>query len=184
MAVYDLPTSVTIGGREYEVRSDFRAILDVMEVMADADLTDEERGGIALTIFYPDVETIPQEDLEDAAERLMWFVRGGDGREPGGRRIRLMDWSQDFQLVVAPVNRVLGLECRAQPYLHWWTFLNAYYEIGDCLFAQVVAIRKKLKTGKKLDKQEREFYRDNHAMVDLKTRETAAEAETFDAWLS
>lgn len=182
MASYDLPTSLEIGGEEYAIRSDYRAILDVMEVLADAELTDNERGAIALTIFYTDVDDIPQEDLEEAAARMMWFIGGGQDQQ-GGRRMRLMDWTQDFQLVVAPVNRVLGFECRAVEYLHWWTFLNAYYEIGDCLFAQVTAIRKKLKTGKKLDKAEREFYRDNHAMVDLKTKETTEETETFDHWI-
>lgn len=183
MASYDLPKTVTVGGSEYAIRSDYRAVLDVMEVLTDPELTDEERGGMALTIFYPDIEDMPKGDLEEAADRLMWFIRGGDDHEHGRKGPRLMDWSQDFQLVAAPVNRVLGFEVRACEYLHWWTFLSAYYEIGDCLFAQVVAIRKKLREGKKLDKQERKFYRDNRAMIELKTHESAEEAELFDQWI-
>ncbi len=182
MASYDLPTSLEIGGKEYAIRSDYRAILDVMDVLSDAELDDNGRGALALTVFYTDVNDIPRADLEEAVQRMMWFIGGGQ-EQKGGRRLRLMDWSQDFHLIVAPVNKVLGYECRAVDYLHWWTFLSAYYEIGDCTFAQVVSVRKKLKTGKKLDKQEREFYRDNHAMVDLKAKETAEETETFDHWI-
>lgn len=56
---------------------------------------------------------------------------------------KLVDWGQDFKLIVAPVNRILGLEARAEKYLHWWSFISAYYEIGECLFAQVIRIRRK-----------------------------------------
>ena len=35
---YDLPKSIEIGGEEYAIRSDFRAILDVMEILNDADI--------------------------------------------------------------------------------------------------------------------------------------------------
>jgi len=50
------------------------------------------------------------------------------------RKAKLADWEQDFPLIVNPVNRVLGYEVRDCEYCHWWTFLSAYYEIGDCLF--------------------------------------------------
>jgi len=60
--------------------------------------------------------------------------------------------------------------------------LSYYMEIGDCLFAQVVAIRDKKARGKPLDKQEREFYRRNRKMVDLKTTYTEAEQNLLAAW--
>lgn len=183
MPGYELPESVTVGGTERAIRSDYRAALDVIGVLNDPDLSDEERGGLALEIFYPEYWQMHPRDMREAGERLMWFLRGGTDEKVAGRRPRLMDWGQDFQLVVAPVNRVLGREIRAAGHLHWWTFLSAYYEIGDCMFAQVVAIRKKLREGGKLDKQERKFYRDNRAIVELRTRESAEEAELFDQWI-
>ena len=182
-AGYDLPETVDVGGTERAIRSDYRAALDIITVLNDGELTDAERGAICLAIFYEDPDSIPRADMEEAGQRLMWFLRGGDEKDHGRRGPRLMDWGQDFRLVVAPVNRVLGFEVRACEHLHWWTFLSAYYEIGDCLFAQVVAIRRKQKEGKKLDEQERRFYRDNRAIVDLKTRESAEEAELFDQWI-
>lgn len=196
MGGYDLPSSVEIGGRDYDIRSDFRAVLDVMQVMADPELGNEERAAIALSIFYPEADEIPQGDLEEAIDRMVWFVDGGEEPEARtakaqGPRPRVMDWEQDFPLIIAPVNRVLGYEARAVPYdyeaneggLHWWTFLAAYYEIGDCLFAQVVGIRKKRIAGKKLDKTDEQFYRDNRKLVDLKRRETAAEHELIRDWI-
>ena len=183
MPAYDLPETVEVGGTELAIRSDFRAALDVITVLNDAELTDAERGAIALAIFYEDPDSIPRDGMQEAGDRLMWFLRGGEDRDRGRRGPRLMDWEQDLRLVVAPVNRVLGFEARACGHLHWWTFLSAYYEIGDCLFAQVVAIRRKQREGRKLDDQERKFYRDNREIVDLRTRESAEEAELFDQWI-
>ena len=185
MGGYELPTSATIGGREYDIHSDYRAALDVMRVMADPEISDGERAVTALAVFYPDFEAIPQGDLQDAVNFMYWFV-GGGGDGSGKRqkkRPRLMDWQQDFPLLVAPINHVLGYEVRSVEYLHWWSFLAAYQEIGDCTFAQVVAIRKKKSQGKKLDKQERQFYSDNRELVDLRVKRTEAEKEILDEWI-
>ena len=94
-----------------------------------------------------------------------------------------MDWSQDFRYIAAPINRVLGKEIREMEYLHWWTFISAYYEIGDCLFAQIVRIRSLKAKGKPLDKTDQEWYRDNRELVDLKTSFTEAEDAVVNAWL-
>ena len=47
-----------------------------------------------------------------------------------------MDGEQDFPFIVGPVNRVLGKEIQSLKYLHWWSFLSAYTEIGDCTFVE------------------------------------------------
>ena len=183
MPAYDLPKSLEVGGAEYAIRSDYRAVLDIMEIMADPDLEEGERSALSLFVFYPDFDRIPTDDLQEAVDRMLWFVGGGEEDGTGGRKARVMDWSQDFPLIAAPVNRVLGYEVRACEYLHWWSFLSAYYEIGDCLFAQVVSIRRKQREGKKLDQAERKFYRENRGMVDLRKRESEADAEVFAEWI-
>ena len=81
-----------------------------------------------------------------------------------------MDWEQDISLIIPPVNKVLGQEIRAMEYLHWWTFLGAYMEIGECTFNTFVGIRDKKIKGKKLDKWEEEIYRNNYKKIDLKKR--------------
>lgn len=93
-----------------------------------------------------------------------------------------MNWEKDFPLIVGPVNRVLGREIRDETPIHWWTFLSAYYEIGDCLFAQVVRIRDKKARGKKLDNQEKEFYKRNREIIDIKTQYSSSENELLKMW--
>ena len=52
-------------------------------------------------------------------------------------------------------------------YCHWWTFVAAYMEIGECTFQTIVGIRNKKQKGKRLDDWEREFYRANRDKIDL-----------------
>ena len=181
MSAWDLPESVVVGGSEHPVRSDYRAVLDVLTILEDLDLSDAERGALALEVFYEDFDDIDPSDYKEAAERLMWFVGGGDAPAKAPSR-KLADWKQDFPIIIGPVNRVLGYEAREVEHLHWWTFLAAYMEVGDCLFAQVVSIRKKKSRGKRLEKHEEAFYRENRSLVDFQTEHTEAEEELISAW--
>ena len=199
MPFYDLPTTAEVGGLELPVRSDYRAALDLIQVMGDPELEDHERALLVMELFYDSWEEqvgfddegnpimvehgwweIAEDDYQEAVNRAFWFV--GGGKAPGKKKPKLMDWEQDFPLIAAPVNRVLGFEVRAVPYMHWWTFLAAYNEIGDCLFAQVVGIRKKKAKGKKLDKSDEAFYRENADIVNFKVRTSSEEEAVFDEW--
>lgn len=180
--IYDLPTSLEIGGKEYEIRSDYRAALDICVALSDPDLEDGEKAIVALTILYPAFEDMPSTDYKEALDRLFWFINSGE-EDDGKKAPKLMDWEQDFKLLVAPVNRVIGREVRTIEYLHWWTFLSAYMEIGgDCTFAQVVSIRDKQARHKTLDKSEKEWLRRNRGLVEFKRKYTEAEESLLKEW--
>ena len=183
MSTWDLPTTAEINGREFAIRSDYRAALDALDALGDPGISDAERGALLLAIVFPDHDELGPGDVEAARDFALWFLRGGEAghRQPPRR---LADWRQDFPIIVGPVNRVLGYECRAAEHLHWWTFLAAYCEIGDCLFAQVVAIRKKLAEGRKLKDYERRFYREHRDLVELRREEGETERELFEQWTS
>ena len=180
---YELPTSVTVNGREYAIRSDYRVVLDIISALSDPELDNENKALETLDCFYPDFLDMPAEDYTEALKQCTSFINGGETEESAKRQPKLMDWQQDFPLIVAPVNRILGEEIRAMKYLHWYTFLAAYQEIGDCTFAQVVGIRRKKLKGKKLDAAEREFYQQNRKLVDFKRTYTAAENEAVGKWV-
>lgn len=183
--IYDLPTSLEIGGQEYAIRSDYRAILDICVVLNDPELPEWRRIYDAMYIFYPDYEDIPAEDQDEAVKKCFWFINGGKDEDATARKSpQLVSWEQDFPLIVGPVNRVIGKEVRAVEYLHWWTFLSAYMEIGgDCTFAQVVGIRDKKARGKPLDKSEKEWLRRNRDLVDIKKKYTSTEDKMIDGWI-
>ena len=180
--IYSLPTSVEVNGTEYAIQSDYRAVLDILTALSDGDLDEQDKAEAALTIFYPEFSSMPASDYQEALNQCFRFIDHGQETKTQGKQPAVMSWEQDFDMIISPVNRIAGCEVRSLPYLHWWSFLSYYMEIGDCLFAQVVAIRDKKARGKPLDKQEREFYRRNREMVDLKTTYTEAEQNLLAAW--
>lgn len=179
--IYELPTSVEVCGTNYEIRSDFRAILDIFSVLSDPDLTDQEKAIGTLGIFYPAFPTMPEEHMREGMETCFSFINCGNVERE--KSPKLMDWEQDFQYLIAPINRVAGTEVRSLAYLHWWTFLSYYYEIGDCFFAQIVRIRDLKMKGKLKDKLDKEFYRKNKAAVDIKTRYSEVEEDIIRKWI-
>lgn len=178
---WGLPTSVEVCGGMYDVRSDFRVVLDILAAASDPELDGQEKALVALAAFYEDFDSMPVECYEDALRACFRFMNG-DMEESQRNAPRLVDWEQDYPLMIAPINRVLGYEARGVEYMHWWTYLAAYYEIGDCTFAQVVRVRDLLARGKSLDKMDREWYRKHRGLVDFKTRYTSAEQEFFKEW--
>lgn len=188
---WGLPTTVQVQGVIYDIRTDYRCVLDICAALGDPELDKQEKAFAALTIFYPEFDDMPSEHYEDALKQIFLFINGGKAEEDAKKKMpRLVDWEQDYPLIIAPVNKVLGQEIRAIPYdaesniggLHWFTFLAAYQEIGDCTFAQVVRIRDHLARGKPLDKQDREWYRRNRELVDFKAKYTSAEEELLKEW--
>lgn len=186
---YGLPKRLEVGGEMFDIRYDYRVIMDIFEALNDYELNDEDRALAVLQMFYVDFENLL--DYEEAVKQMFWFINGGKTEEPTGKKQKqLVVWEKDFSYIVAPVNRVLGTEIRGTEYdmesntggLHWWTFLSAYLEIGDCLFAQIVRIRDKLARKKQLDKSEKEFYRKNRDIIDIKTHYTEAENDLLKMW--
>lgn len=175
MSAWELPTTATVGGIEYEIRSDYRAVLDILAAFMDPELPEQWKTLVMIKIMFPGWENISQEHLQEAADKAAEFIdagMAGDEKSP-----RLMDWEQDAGILVPAINRVAGQEIRALPYLHWWTFLGYYMEIGESIFSQVLAIRKKKIKKKKLEKWESDFYRENKKIIDLKKKETRSEEE-------
>ena len=107
----------------------------------------------------------------------VWFLDGGMVHEDSNynKSKKIIDWEQDEQMIFSAVNKVAGKETRAVEYIHWWTFLGYFNEVGEGLLSTVISIRQKKNKGKKLEKYEQDFYRENKSLIDIKTRLSAEE---------
>ena len=181
-SAWEFPTSLNIGGVEYEIRTDYRAVLDLLTALNDPELVDDDeritaymQSQVILQIMFPDCDSIPPEHIQEALNKVVEFIDMGIVEER--KKPKTMDWEQDAPILIPAINRVLNTEIRAQKYIHWWTFLGAYMEIGDSLFSNVVHIRQKKAKGKKLEKWEQEFYNANKSLIDFKQKDQRSQEE-------
>ena len=185
MTGYTLQTSVCAGGVEYPIRTDFRAVLDVLCAMNDPELDGRAKTAVLVEIMFPNWQDIPIEHIEECCKQACDFIDCGN-RDDGKPHPKMIDWEQDADLIVPAINRVTGKEIRSVDYMHWWTFWGAYMEIGDCLLSNVLNIRDKKARHKKMEKHEQEFYRENKHLVDFKHKESEEEKaarENIEKWL-
>ncbi len=173
--IFDLPKSLTVNGKEYGIRTDYRDVLNVLVAFDDPNLEDTDKIYVCMTVIYEDFESIPEEDLKEAYKQAIWFIDNGkieDKHHP-----KTMDWEQDANLIFPAINRVAGFEVRAAEYIHWWTFLGYFMEIGESAFTTIMGLRQKKAKGKSLDKWEREFWNDNVDICKLKAKLSEEEEE-------
>jgi len=179
---WSLPKTAEFGGKKYSLNTDFRDVLEIISYLTDKNRTEYIRWRIAVGLFYE--PEVPDEYLQDAMLYLSKFISYGsvDGK-PGPK---LIDWKQDVHMIVGDINKVAGQEIRALNYLHWWTFLSYFYGIGEGQLSTVVSIRRKKAKGKKLEKWEQEYYRDNKNVVDFASCESVEvkkEKDSIMKWL-
>lgn len=166
---WELPKKVIINEIEINMRTDYRVILEIFQVLNDEELLDQEKIYVALEIFYEDFNKIT--DYTEAVKIMYLFINGNKEEEENNTNERpLIDWSKDIRIIIPPVNKIIGKEVRSLEYMHWWTFLSAFMEIGECTFSTFVSIRNKKSKGKKLDASEKEIYKENKDRIDIKTK--------------
>lgn len=168
--MFEIPTSLVVGEQRYQIRNDgdYRTILDCFLALGDEELTAQERLFACLIIFYNDLTDIESvaatfgENLEEAVEKMYNFFKCGVADGFGKKsNYKLIDWEQDAQLICSAINKVAGVEVRAVPYMHWWTFMGHYSAVGESPLSTIISIRDKIIKGKKLEKYEREFRTEN-----------------------
>lgn len=186
-----LPKQLNINGTERAIRSDFRVALLIFQAYNEPDYTKFEKESIMFECLYEDYECIPIGDHQEALNQAKWYLDGGGIEEVKDTKHqkakKIIDWEQDEQIIFSAVNKVAGCETRAVDYLHWWTFLGFFNEIGEGLLSTVINIRQKKNNKVKLEKHEQEFYKKNKTLIDLKEilpKEEAEERERLNRILN
>ena len=111
--IYELPTSLVVGGIRHEIRSDYRAVLDILAALSDHELSDADKLNVLLNIFYIEVP----ENIEDAVKQCFLFINRfqpeNDSSQP-----KLMDWDKDFNFIADAITVKTGHDIRAAEYIH------------------------------------------------------------------
>lgn len=173
-----LPVSIEVGGVDYEIRTDRKAVFDIISAFSDPELKDtpEAIQYVCLFILYPDFDSIPDSDLNEAYEKAIEFINGGTKPDPDKKpEPEILNWAQDEPLLFAALNDVAGFETRSVDYIHWWTVLGWLMNLKDGIYKDVLTLRSKKARGEKLEKAEQKFWNNN---IDIcKIKEQLSEKE-------
>lgn len=166
-------------------------ILDCFSALQDSELSKEERVISCLIIFYEDFNSIEdlneiladEEMTKEIVEKMFNFFNCNQTSVGMTEKYKLIDWEQDSQLICSAINNVAKIEIRSMPYCHWWTFMGYYISIGESVLSTVVSIRHKSAYGKKLEKYEKDFKKENpqYFSFDYRTAEQKEEDERIRA---
>lgn len=186
-----LPTSLEVDGELVKIDSDFRTALLVMQMYNDRALSLQSKHGLMLSMIYSVVDdngevvsTLP-ENVEEAANKAIWFLNiGMEEQDNVESKPRLIDYEKDSQHLFSAVNNVLSREVRSDDYMHWWTFYGFCQSIDDSsLMSNIISIRSKRASGKKLDQGELEFYKSNKDMIDIEGGSMLSKSDTISDML-
>lgn len=182
---YGLPTTIHIGDKEHNIRNkgDYRMVLDCFSALNDVELPKEYRIATAVVIFYEDCNSIDDiysvfgQNYTTAVEKMFDFFNTNQPNVGVRCHFKLIDWDNDSQMICAAVNSVAHTEVRSLEYAHWFTFMGWFMSVSESVLATVVEIRNKIVTGKKLEKYEQKFQRENphYFMWNSKTPEQIEE---------
>lgn len=167
-----LPQTLKVCNRDYAIRSDFRDILKIIAAYNDKDLSDQEKVFVCMSRIYKDLDRMPKDKdtyaaAFKAATEFMECRLSSDKPSP-----KVVNWEKDEQLIFPAINKVAGMEVRAVPYLHWWTFLGYFQAIDrEDLWGVVLTIRQKKAMGKKLEKHEKDFLAANRELCSMEYKE-------------
>lgn len=132
----NLPTSFLIGGKEYEISSDFRTMLELEEIFSSDSLMEAEKAERALLLLYG---CIPAE-VDMAVEKMCFFWQCGRkekslkwGRQATGEDFYqppVYSFTHDAGLIYGAFLTQYGIDLSCAN-LHWWQFMALFEALED-----------------------------------------------------
>jgi len=175
------PKSVEVGGKKYDIETDFRACLKIMLAFEDQDLTDLEKRLIMISRIYKG--TPP--DSPEAFEKAIWFLNCGKiNNSEESDNTRLYSFEKDAEYIYSGIRQTHGIDLESVDYMHWWKFTILFMSIDEtCFFNKLVALRSKKLKGK-LSKEESIYCNEIHEIIELPQIVSSEEAVALDDFYS
>lgn len=158
---YKLQTHIDVNGVLYELDTDYRTALLVLEMYADNSIPETEKHLSAIEILLTvededgNLHTDIPEDVYEAAVEVVKYLNIGESIEENkddyykmlieekteeeiklekiaeSRAIRSINYKRDEGLIASALNKMLGYDIRGVDYMHWWTFVSLCQEIDN-----------------------------------------------------
>lgn len=163
----EFPESVTVGGIEHQINSDFRVGIAIETEVLSGEKPDVP--GL-LSLFY--CGSIP-ENLDEAVDRMVEFYACDsgsaqrNGNTKGGRQY---DFDMDADVLLASFLSAYGVDLTAEK-MHWWTFRRLMLNLpADSPFME--RVRYRVADTKKMTGEERKHYKKMQRLYAIKKNKT------------
>lgn len=147
------PKTVEVGGRHYPVKTDFRAVLKLLDCLEAGDRQEDKL--MAILGLYKEMP----DDLEGAVWAVAGFIGGDRGDmagEEGRERKKTLSYRKDAPYIIGDFLRFYGIDLTSCRYLHWQKFQALLVGLSeDSEIKKRIAYRC-VDTGKIKDRHERE----------------------------
>lgn len=150
-----LPETVLIDGAAVEINTDFRMSIEFELLLQDDTISDEERVGKALYLYYP---RIPK-NLADAVEQMIWFYTCGkvDKRTKSNKVLYRFDCDSSY--IYSAFLSQYRLDLQELPYMHWWKFRSLLQGLSeDNEFIKIIGYRA-MEIRSKMTSEQKRFYK-------------------------
>lgn len=137
-----LPTSVEVGGRSFDINTDFRTGILLEQLFADREYSQQDKLSMAITLYFGNQLV---DDLRDAIDQIQWFYSVGkekfaatenevsDRRSKIRKPERVLDYDIDAPLIYSSFLTQYGLDLQDVESLHWWKFHAMLHGLKDDL---------------------------------------------------
>ncbi len=143
----ELPDQVMIDGKLYDLDTDFKTAIRIIQDFEDNELTVYEKNYLMIRRLFP----VVPENTDEALKQALKFLDGGDapsGEDEDQAPQRLYSFTKDANLIYAAFRQTHGIDLQTAK-LHWWQFLALFMDLGaDTTFSNLVSLRKRVKEGK------------------------------------
>lgn len=164
------PTQAEVAGRVYDLNTDYRTCIRIIQAMEDVNLTEFEKQVILLSLLYREVP----EDIQEAVRKAALFLNCGETKESEGGE-RVYSFRQDDRYIFAAVDKVLQGRLSKGENVHWWEFVSAFMEMPeDCVMSRILYYRSRKNAGK-LTREEQEVWAKSRELFELEEVQTAEE---------
>lgn len=146
------PHAVRINGFVYELNTDFRVGLKIMEAFEDHNLTNFEKQVVMCGLLF---RHMPDDFSAASAAARKFLDCGKEPKEPSGGRV--YSWVQDAEYIYSAFYQSHGIDLQTAQ-MHWWQFCLLFGDLReDTVFSRIVSLRRRKERGK-LSKEEKSLF--------------------------
>lgn len=169
----ELPTS----WGEYELNTDFRVGIQIMQAMTDSELSEHEKFYVINRLLFKTLGA----DIDEIAECVEWFLSGWnhDNVISSGHPETAISFDNDHGRIYSAFMSQYHINLNTAE-MHFWEFMILLTNLEECAFTRVIDIRTK-KITSKMSKEEKEAYNRGKKIYSIHPKEQPLTEEEDEA---